>query len=146
MNQAIQDFVAGKRIAIVGVSRSGKKFGNSALNELKQRGYQVFVVHPLVKEIAGESCYPDLASLSGRVDGVLVCVLPEQALNVMRQAAAAGIRNVWLQQGAESPAALALARDLNLDIVTNRCILMYAAPVRSFHGWHRAFVRLTGRL
>ena len=46
MNQEIQDFIQGKRYALVGVSRSGKKFGNIALTELKARGYQVFVVHP----------------------------------------------------------------------------------------------------
>ena len=53
MDQAIQDFINGKRIAIVGVSRDGDKFGNTAFAELAARGYQVFAVHPEAKEIAG---------------------------------------------------------------------------------------------
>lgn len=72
MDQAINDFVSGKRIAIVGASRSGKKFGNSVATELKARGYQVFLVHPEVKEIGGERTYPNLAALAGQVDGVWV--------------------------------------------------------------------------
>jgi predicted CoA-binding protein len=53
---------------------------------------------------------------------------------------------VWLQQGAESPEALALARDLGLNLVARKCVLMYAPPVRSFHAWHRVFARLFGQL
>lgn len=146
MNQTIQDFVHCKRLAVVGVSRSGKKFGNMALAELKARGYEVFPVHPSAREIGGELCYPKLGVLSGRVDGVFVCVPPQQAAQVLREAAAAGMRNVWLQQGAESPEVLALAGALGLNLVHGKCVLMYAPPVRSFHGWHRAFARLFGQL
>ena len=146
MDPAIQDFVNGKRIAVVGVSRSQGKFGNRAFAELAGRGYQVFAVHPTAREIAGAPCYPNLTALRGQVDGALVVVPPEQAVHVLREAAAIGLKNVWLQQGAESPEALALARELGLYLVAKKCVLMYAPPVRSFHGWHRAFVRLIGQL
>jgi predicted CoA-binding protein len=56
MNTSIQDFVSGKRIALAGASRSGKKFGNIAGKELKTRGYQVYLVHPEAREIDGEPC------------------------------------------------------------------------------------------
>ncbi len=145
MDQAIQNFINGKRIAVVGVSRDGGKFGNTAFAELAARGYQVFAVHPEAKEIAGTPCYPNLAALRGQVDGALVVVAPPQAVSVLREAAAIGLKNVWLQQGAESPEALALARDLGLNLVAKKCVLMYAPPVRSFHGWHRVFARLLGQ-
>jgi predicted CoA-binding protein len=146
MNQAIQDFINGKRIAVVGASRNGKKFGNTALTELKARGYQVFPVHPSATEIDGVKCYPNLAALQGQVDGALVVVSPPQALIVLREAAAIGLKNVWLQQGAESPEVLALAQELGLNLVAKKCVLMYAPPVRSFHAWHRGFARLFGQL
>ncbi|RPJ43429.1 MAG: CoA-binding protein, partial [Chloroflexi bacterium] len=79
MDQAVQDFIQGKRLAVVGVSRSGKKFGNVISKELKERGYQVFIVHPQAQEIEGERCYPNLGSLKGQVDGVIVSVPPGQA-------------------------------------------------------------------
>ncbi len=146
MNQAVQDFINGNRIAVVGVSRDGTKFGNTAFAELAARGYQVFAVHPTAQEIAGAPCYPNLTALRGQVDGVLVSVSPQQAVSVLREAALIGLKNVWLQQGAESPEALALARDLGLNLVTRKCVLMYAPPVRSSHAWHRAFARLFGQL
>ena len=84
MDQAVTDFFSGKRLALVGVSRSGKKFGNLAYNELKQRGYQVYIVHPTASMIEGETCYPCLESLRDQVDGVVVSVSPEQGMQVLR--------------------------------------------------------------
>ena len=146
MNQAIEDFVGGKRIAVAGVSRSGKKFGNAAFVELKGRGYDVFAVHPTAKEINGTPCYPNLSSLRERVDGALVVLPAEKAMPVLREAASIGLKNIWLQRGAESPELLALARELQLNIVSGKCILMYAPPVRSIHSWHRTVTRWLGRL
>jgi predicted CoA-binding protein len=146
MNQNIQDFIQGKRIALVGVSRSGKKFGNTILTELKSRGYQVYVVHPEANEIAGERCYPNLDAVKGLVDGVVICVTARQAEQALRQAVAAGIKKIWLQQGSESSQVLAAARELGVEPVSGKCILMYAQPVRSFHGFHRAVVKLFGQL
>ena len=77
MNQAIQDFINLKNIAVVGVSRNDKKFGNLAYKELKERGYQVYAVNPAMKEFQGEPCYPDLSALQGKVDGVLLTVHPD---------------------------------------------------------------------
>ena len=145
MNQAVRDFINGNRIAVVGVSRDGTKFGNTAFAELAARGYQVFAVHPTAQEIGGAPCYPNLTALRGQVDGALVVVSSQQAAPVLREAAAIGLRNVWLQQGAESPEVLALARDLELNLVAKKCVLMYALPVRSFHAWHRFFARLFGQ-
>lgn len=146
MTSVVDDFVRCKRLAIVGVSRTGKSFGNMAYKELKARGYQVYIVHPQAAAIDGEPCYSSLAALKGKVDGVVVCVPSTQAVEVVREAAALGINNVWLQQGIQADEALKLARVLDLNVVANKCILLYAPPVRSYHGWHRTFAKLTGRL
>jgi predicted CoA-binding protein len=90
MDKKIQEFIEGKRIAVLGASRSGKKFGDSAATELKQRGYQVFLVHPQAQEIGGERCCPDLQSLQGQVDGVWICLPPRQSEQALREAAQAG--------------------------------------------------------
>ena len=146
MDQSIQDFIGCKRLSVVGVSRGGKKFGNTAYKELKTCGYQVYIVHPDAKEIDGEICYPDLKSLQGKVDGVLVSVPPKQGMEVLRQAAAIGVGNVWIQQQGQSPELIALGRELNLKLVHGKCILLYTQPVRSYHAWHRAFVKVFGKL
>lgn len=146
MDQAVQDFINCKRIAVVGASRNKNKFGNAAYKELKERGYQVFAVNPSAQEINGDACYPNLMSLKDQVDGVLVTVPAQQGIKVLQEAKEAGIHNVWVQQQAESPELLKVGKELELNLVSGKCILMYAPPVRSFHKWHRGFVKLFGKL
>jgi hypothetical protein len=148
MNTLIQEFITGRRVAVVGASRTNDKykFGNMAAAELKRRGYEVYFVHPQAETINGETAYPNLNALKERVDGVLVSVPAVKGADVLRDAAAAGIRNVWLQQGGESPELVKLGEELKLNLVTGKCILMYAQPVRSFHVIHRFFARVGGQL
>lgn len=143
---AIDDFVAQRKLALVGVSRSGKKFGNIAFKALKEKGYRVFPIHPHVKSIAGERCYPNLQSLPEPVEGVLVVVPPVEAENVVRDAATAGIRRVWLQQGAESQAAIRFCEEHDIAVTHGECVLMFAPPVTSVHKWHRWTCKLFGKL
>ena len=45
MRETIDDFVAQKKLAVVGVSRRGRGFGAAALKELRGRGYEVYGVN-----------------------------------------------------------------------------------------------------
>jgi predicted CoA-binding protein len=146
MSQPIIDFAQCRHLAVVGVSRARRKYGNYAYRELKARGLDVMAVHPQLASVEGDPCFKSLAELPRPADAVLVCVKPEKVPEVLRQAAAAGIRRAWLQQGAESEAAAKLAAELRLDLVQGECILMYASPVRGFHRLHRGIWRLIGRL
>jgi predicted CoA-binding protein len=146
MDQPIQDFVNNKRIAIFGASRSGKKFGNLAAKELSERGYQVSLVHPEAQTIDGQTCYPNLASLQGKIDSVFISVPANNVEPIFQQASELGIKNVWLQQNAETPSLIAKGRELGLNLVYGKCILMYAPPVKSFHGFHRWVMKLFGKL
>jgi predicted CoA-binding protein len=145
--QQIDDFVGGKPIAVVGVSADGKKgFGNAAYKELKTRGYRLFPVHPRATRIQGDPCWPTVTALPEPVERLLVVVSPGQADLVVREAAAAGVKQVWLQQGAESPAALAAGREAGLQVVHGHCILMFAEPVGSLHKFHRWIWQLIGKV
>lgn len=130
----IEEFVAQPALALVGASRSGRKFGNIALRELRARGYRVYPVHPLAATIDGVRCWPGFRELPEAVGGVIVVVSPDSAVPVVRDAAAAGITRVWIQQGGSSPYLLKVCDDLGLRTVSDECILMYAAPT----GIHRA--------
>ena len=131
MNPLINDFVSSKRIAIVGMSRSGKKFGNMACKELKTKGYEIFPVHSEAQEIDGIPCYPDLKSLRGKVDGVWISVQPQKVNAILEDAAEIGLKNIWLQQGAWSAEVQKTIDRLNLPVVSKKCIMMYAQPVKS---------------
>lgn len=146
MNPLIQNFIGSKRIAVAGMSRSGKKFGNMAVKELKTKGYEIFPIHPEAKEIDGMTCSPDLKSLSGKVDGVWISIPPKNVLPVLEEAALIGLKNIWLQQGAWSKEVQETIDKLQLPVVSKKCILMYAPPVKSVHKFHRTIVGIFGRL
>ncbi len=141
---AIADFLAQRRIAVVGVSRRGNKFGNLAYRALKARGYTVVPVHPQAATVEGDRCAPSLEALGGQVDGALLVVPPEVSAVMVREAARAGIPRVWFQPGASSEAVVRLAEALGLRVVAGECIMMHAEPVRSFHALHRWFRKLFG--
>lgn len=145
MDQNIQAFIKHKNMAVVGASRQGNKFGNTAGKELQERGYQVFYIHPEANEINGQPTFPDLNTIKEEVETVWICVQPEKGEAILRQAADAGISKVWLQMGGESPELEKLADKLDLDLVAGKCILMYAEPVRSFHKFHQVIWKMVGK-
>ncbi len=142
----IDDFLAQKTLAVVGVSRSGQKFGNTAYKELKAKGYRLFPVHPQAESIEGDKCYPSLGALPEQAGGVLIVVPPAQTEQVVREAAAANIKRVWMQQGAESEAALRFCQENGISAVSGECILMFAEPTALGHRLHRWVWGLMGKL
>jgi hypothetical protein len=144
--ERIADFLAQRTLALVGVSRGGRKFGNAIWKELRAKGYTVFAVHPAAAQIDGERCWPDLASLPEPVGGVVIVVRPEQTERVVADALRAGIRRVWMQQGSESPAAARFCEANGIAVVQRECVLMFAQPVTSIHRVHRWVWRVLGKL
>jgi uncharacterized protein len=143
---AVNDFVSQKELAIVGVSRKKAKFGNFALRELRTKGYKLFPVHPEAEMIEGEKCYHTLSELPEPVGGLLVVVPPAATEQVVREAAAAGIPRVWMQQGAESPAAIKFCEDNGIKTIHGECILMFTQPAGWLHGTHRWIWNLLSKL
>jgi uncharacterized protein len=142
---AVHDIMSQRVFALVGASRSGKKFGNAILRDLKAKGLKVFPVHPQAESIEGERCYPDFKSLPEKPGAVIVCVPPTQTEKVVKETFEAGITRVWLQQGAVSDAALKFCESHEVTTVHGQCILMFAEPVQSIHGFHRWIWKLIGK-
>lgn len=143
--EIIEDFISQRTLAIVGASRNGQSFGNMAMRELKAKGYTIYPVHPTAETLEGERAYPSLAALPVKVDGLLVVVPPAETEKVVKEAQAAGIPRVWMQQGAQSEAAIRFCEQNNMQVVHGKCIMMYAQP-QSIHKFHRWVVNLFGKL
>ncbi len=142
---AIEQFLSAGTLAVAGVSRRGRKFGNVVRRELATKGWQVLPVHPEAATIDDCPCVARVADLPPGVGGLVVSVPPAQAVALVREAAAAGIPRVWLQRGSESPEALAAGRDAGVEVIHGQCILMHAKP-GGIHRVHRWLVQLAGRL
>jgi len=142
----VDDFIAQKKIAVVGVSRKKTKFGNAIYKELKQKGYDVFPVNPHITTFEGDTCYPDLLSLPEKVDAMIINVSPAQTEKVVREAKEAGIKRVWLQQGSQSEAAVKYCEENGIDCVSNECVLMFAQPSAFIHRAHKWIWGVLGKL
>ena len=142
----VRDFVGRRRLALAGASRTGKKFGNLLLRELKARGYEVFPVHPEASELEGLPCARSVGALAGRVDGLVVVTPPAESERLVAAAADAGIGAVWLQQGAASDEALRVARERGVAVVHGHCLLMFLDRAGGVHRLHRLLWRLLGKL
>ncbi len=143
---SVDNFLSQKNIAVVGVSRNPKKFGNSIYRSLKEKGYSVFPVNPNAEKIDRDICYPDILSLPGEVTAVVISVPPEETEKVVRKVHQAGITRVWMQQGSESIEAIKFCEEHSIDCVSNECILMFAEPAEFFHRAHRWIRGLRGKL
>ena len=141
----MDEFLAQKTIALVGASRDPKKFSAAAAKELRENGYRIIPVNPNAETIDGERCYPDLPSIEEPVGGALVMVPRAETPKVIEDAAKAGIKRVWVQQGAESKKTADLGKEHGLSLVTGECILMFAGT-KGFHKFHRWVWKLFGRL
>ncbi len=143
---AVERFVAERTLAIVGVSRSGKKFGNAVLKELSTKGYTLYPIHPEAASIDGHPAWRSLADTPSKAGGVIVVVPPVKAEGVVRDAHAAGIDKVWLQQGAGSPDAVRFCEQHGMTVIDGECILMFTNPTAWYHRAHRWLWNVMGKL
>lgn len=142
---SVKNFLSQRTLAIVGLSRSGKKFGNMIYRELTKKGYTVYPIHPDVERIDGVRCYPSLKSLPEHVSGIIIVIPPSQTERVVQDVANAGIKQVWIQQGSESEKAIQLCRENNISVIAGECILMFTEPVAFFHRLHRWIWKVIGK-
>jgi len=138
IKEAADTFLASKRVAVTGVSRTPKTHGsNNVYRRLRERGYQVFAVNPNTDRVEGDRCYPDLASIPGGVQAVMIGTRPELAENTMRECAELGIKHVWMHRGpgtgSVSDAATGYGREHGITVIDGGCPLMFAPTADAGH-------------
>ena len=149
----VQDFLAQKRIAVVGVSRDNGHHpaANLIYRRLKQTGHQVFAVNPNVPTFDGDRCYPDVQAIPGGVDGAVIVTRPEITARVVRDCSAAGVRRIWMHQSfakgsSVSPEAVEHCRQNGITVIAGACPMMFGPGVDFGHKCMRWMMKLTGGL
>jgi len=140
----IEEFLGSEPIAMAGVSRNPKKFGFAAFRELKEKGMNVIPVNPYPEEIHGCTVYKDIMSLPDNVRGLIVMTGKNQTASVIRDAKTKGIKQIWIQQMAESKEALKELEGSGINYITKECILMHYKP-HSIHKFHAGLRKFFGR-
>jgi predicted CoA-binding protein len=146
----VAEFLRGKRIAVAGVSRGSASAANPVYRKLRDSGYAALPVNPNASQVEGVACYPDLASIPGQLDGVLIATHPNVSVEIVKQAAERGVRRVWLHrsfgQGSVSGAAVRECEARGIDCIVGGCPLMFCEPVDLGHRCMRWWLARTGRV
>src|SRR5512142_416951 len=146
----VQDFLAQKRLAVAGVSRDNSHHptGNLIYHRLKKTGHEVFPVNPHMQTFDGDRCYPDLRSIPGGVDGVVIITRPEATERIVRDCGDAGVRRVWMHQSmgkgsSVSREAVEYCRQHDISVIAGACPMMYGEGADFPHTCMRFVLGLT---
>lgn len=136
----VHDFLAQKKIAVVGVSDKRETGCNLAYRKFNAAGYTVYAVNPHLTTYEGDPCYADLKSLPDTPDGVFILANPTVTDEIVQQCVDLGIKRVWMhcmmgtKPGAMasatsvSPAAVQLCRDHGITVIPGSCPNQYLNP------------------
>jgi predicted CoA-binding protein len=149
--EAASAFLANRRIAVTGVSREAKGHGSNVVYQrLRDRGFEVFAVNPNAAEVEGDTCYPDLASIPGGIDAVVIGTRPEIAEQTMRECAELGIKHVWMHRGpgagSVSESAAAYGRERGISVIDGGCPCMFEPTADLGHRVMRLVLTLNGNV
>ena len=148
-----ESFLAQKRIAVVGVSRT-QGTGNAIFKGLRARGYNVYPVNPNTTEVEGEICYPNLKAIPDGVDAAVIVTRPDVTEAVARECVEAGVSHVWMHynpffgagNSSVSDAATTYCREHGVNVIPGGCPLMFGQGADVGHKCMRWLLDVTGKL
>lgn len=147
---AAEQFLSHKRIAVTGVSREQGHGANAVYERLKERGYTVFAVNPNTSEVEGDRSYPDLASIPGGVEAVVLGTSAQTAPETMREIVDLGIKFAWMHRsfgpGSVSEEATRIGRDAGVLVIDGGCPLMFGDTSDGGHRFMCKMLKVTGKV
>lgn len=146
----VAEFLGRSRLAVVGVSRQAGQPANAIFRRLRDSGHEVVPINPRTVEVEGVTCYPDLASIPGKVEGVMIATHPDVSAGIVRQCGARGIDLVWFHRsfgsGSVSAEAVEACKAADIRCIVGGCPLMYCEPVDVGHRCMRWWLGWRGRV
>ena len=147
--ETIHEFLAQKRIAMIGVSREPGSFSVTLFQELLRRGYDVVPVNPHTPNVLGHRCFARVQNVTPPVQAALLITSPQVTETVVADCARAGIRLVWMHRGvgtgAVSPKAVTFCHAHGIDVIAGQCPFMFLPASGGVHRIHGFFRKITGR-
>ncbi|MCF8267811.1 MAG: CoA-binding protein [Ignavibacteriales bacterium] len=140
-SEKIADFLHQDNIAVVGVSGSGKKFGDMVFKELKKSGKRVFPVNPKLNIYNGLKCFNSLDEIPQEIKTLMICTKCSKIQNFTEIMNSGRFSNIWFQQGTISSPEYASLSNPGVSYIMGECVFMYLEPVESIHKFHRAVRR-----
>jgi len=120
----IQEMLKLKKWAVVGATDNSEKFGFKIYKSLKKAGYEVYPVNPGLTEVMGDKCYSSLTDLPVVPDAVDFVISSKIGEKIVAECAVLGIKNVWLQPGANGDNVVKAAQQAELNVVHQSCVMV----------------------
>ncbi len=143
--KSVSRFLSLGKYAVAGVSRDPKKFGQVVFRELRQKGMDVVPINPNADIIDGVKCFSSVSDLPPDVRGLILMTPKGETLTVAREAIAHGIKDLWVQQGAETRSTIDELKKEDINLISKECIMMFWKP-NSVHSFHRFLKKIFGGL
>lgn len=125
INLAIKQFLSSPAFGVAGASANREKYGNKVLRVYLQNHKKVYPINTHEKSIEGVDCVASIAELPPEVQSLSIITPPPVTEKIVEQAIAKGIKNIWMQPGAESPAAVANCEKNNINVIADgSCVLV----------------------
>jgi hypothetical protein len=146
---AINDFLAVKRIAVIGPSRSKIKYSRMLFRELLEHGYDVIPVNPNAEEIEGIRCFKRIGDITPPPERALIILPEELTEQALLDCADAGVKEIWLHRhvagGVSDAAAISRAEEKGVNLITGYCMFMFLPKAPLFHRLHGVLLKIIGR-
>lgn len=144
----IQDFLAKKSIAFIGISRNEKDYTRLLFREMHQRGYDVIPVNPNASEIEELRCYTSVSDVSPAPEAALILTPSLPLETAVRECQNAGIKNIWVYNGKDKGKAVSQIEDYcknnGISFISGYCPFMFLKDSSFIHRFHGFITRLTG--
>jgi len=121
----IKQFLASEAFAVLGASKNREKYGNKVLRCYIQNHKKVYPINPAADEIEGLPVIKKIADLPDSVKSISIITSPAVTERLVDEAIAKGIKNIWMQPGAESQAAIDHCKKNHINVIAGGpCILV----------------------
>lgn len=133
IEERIEQFLTSAAFGVVGASSRRHKYGNKVLRCYQQNGRRAIPVNPVEKEIEGAAAVASVNELPDDVQSISLITPPQITEKIVEEAAERGIRNIWIQPGAESPAAIAFCQQQGLNLIADGSCVLVVLGYREAH-------------
>ena len=124
----IEEFLKANTFAVAGASRDRSKYGNKVFVALVASGRSVYPLNPTQTEVEGHPAFASIAGLPSVPESLSIVTPPHVTRDVIQQAIVAGVKNIWMQPGAEDSKGSQAAWDAGLNVIDDgSCVLVLLA-------------------
>ncbi|HUP79053.1 MAG TPA: CoA-binding protein [Pirellula sp.] len=124
----IEVFLSASTFAVAGASLDRSKYGNTVFRAIAASGRTIYPLNPTASEVEDQTAYASIADLPVVPESLSIVTPPHVTREVIQQAIAAGVKNIWMQPGAEDAQASQAAREAGLNVIDDgSCVLVLLA-------------------